>query len=153
MQKSMLGIFPRLLPALWLFAIVSVVALSQTFAAQSSAPGTKIMASYGGELGYQAPLWMAHDLKLFAKQGISSELIRIAGGSRSMAALFANATQVSQSAGVSPVQVDLAGGDAVIVATFDQPRHGEHRGPAQDDKEAPGLGRPVGGAGRARRDE
>ena len=117
MQKSMLGIFPRLLPALWLFAIVSVVALSQTFAAQSSAPGTKIMASYGGELGYQAPLWMAHDLKLFAKQGISSELIRIAGGSRSMAALFANATQVSQSAGVSPVQVDLAGGDAVIVAT------------------------------------
>jgi len=87
------------------------------FAAQSSAPSVKIMASYGGELGYQAPLWVAHDLKLFAKQGISSELIRIAGGSRSMAALLSGATQVSQSAGVSPVQVDLAGGDLVIVAT------------------------------------
>jgi ABC-type nitrate/sulfonate/bicarbonate transport system substrate-binding protein len=117
MQELMRSIFVILFIALWLFSIVAVVLLSETFAAQSSAPSTKIMASYGGELGYQAPLWMAHDLKLFAKQGISSELIRIAGGSRSMAALFANATQVSQSAGVSPVQVDLAGGDAVIVAT------------------------------------
>lgn len=86
-------------------------------AAQSSPPATKIMASYGGELGYQAPLWVAHDLKLFAKQGISSELIRIAGGSRSMAALLSNATLVSQSAGVAPVQAGLAGGDLVIVAT------------------------------------
>lgn len=87
------------------------------FAAQSSAPSVKIMASYGGELGYQAPLWVAHDLKLFAKQGISSELIRIAGGSRSMAALLSGATEISQSAGVSPVQVNLAGGDLVIIAT------------------------------------
>jgi NitT/TauT family transport system substrate-binding protein len=90
---------------------------SIVFAGQSAAPATKIMASYGGELGYQAPLWVAHDLKFFAKQGINSELIRIAGGSRSMAALLANATHVSQSAGVSPVQADLAGGDVVIVAT------------------------------------
>jgi len=90
---------------------------SVAFAAQGSVPATKIMASYGGELGYQAPLWVAHDLKLFAKQGINSELIRIAGGSRSMAALLANATHVSQSAGVSPVQADLAGGDVVIIAT------------------------------------
>jgi ABC-type nitrate/sulfonate/bicarbonate transport system substrate-binding protein len=90
---------------------------SIAFAGQSSTPATKIMASYGGELGYQAPLWVAHELKFFAKQGITSELIRIAGGSRSMAALLANATHVSQSAGVSPVQADLAGGDVVIVAT------------------------------------
>jgi ABC-type nitrate/sulfonate/bicarbonate transport system substrate-binding protein len=78
---------------------------------------TKVTASYGGELGYQAPLWVAHDLRLFAKQGISTELVRIAGGSRSMAALLANATSVSQSAGVAPVQANLAGGDVVIVAT------------------------------------
>ena len=86
-------------------------------AAQSPAPGTKIMASYGGELGYQAPLWVAHDLKLFAKQGLSSELIRIAGGSRSMATLLSNSIHVSQSAGVSTVQANLVGGDVVIVAT------------------------------------
>src|SRR3974377_1147723 len=68
------------------------------FAAQGSI--IKVTASYGGELGYQAPLWVAHDLKLFAKQGINSEPVRIAGGARSMSALLANATQVSQSAGV-----------------------------------------------------
>lgn len=90
---------------------------SLVFAAQNPAPSVKIMASYGGELGYQAPLWVAHELKLFAKQGIRSELIRIAGGSRSAAALLSGATQIAQSAGVSAVQVDLAGGDLVIIAT------------------------------------
>ena len=69
----------RFFPAVFLFLGVCT-AVEQTgcallFAAQSSAPSVKIMASYGGELGYQAPLWVAHDLKLFAKQGISSELI------------------------------------------------------------------------------
>ena len=90
---------------------------SEGLAHAASAAPVKIMASYGGELGYQAPLWVAHDLKLFAKQGISSELIRIAGGSRSMATLLSNSIHVAQSAGVSTVQADLVGGDVVIVAT------------------------------------
>jgi len=97
------------------YVCVELAGSGFVFAAQS--PGTKIMASYGGELGYQAPLWVAHEMKLFAKQGLSSELIRIAGGSRSMATLLSNSTHVSQSAGVSPVQANLAGGDVVIVAT------------------------------------
>lgn len=83
---------------------------------QAGAP-TKITAGYGGELGYQAPIWVAHELKLFAKHGMTSELVRIAGGARSTAALLANALQVSQSAGVAPVQANLAGGDLVIIAT------------------------------------
>lgn len=89
----------------------------RSFADAASAAPVKILASYGGELGYQAPLWVAHDLKLFAKQGISSELIRIAGGSRSMSTLLSNSIHVAQSAGVSTVQADLVGGDVVIVAT------------------------------------
>jgi len=97
------------------YVCVELAGSGFVFAAQS--PSTKIMASYGGELGYQAPLWVAHEMKLFAKQGLSSELIRIAGGSRSMATLLSNSTHVSQSAGVSPVQANLAGGDVVIVAT------------------------------------
>ena len=48
---------------------------------------------------------------------MTSELVRIAGGARSTAALLANALQVSQSAGVAPVQANLAGGDLVIIAT------------------------------------
>ena len=98
-----------------LYVCVELGGIVSVFAAQG--PITKVTASYGGELGYQAPLWVAHDLRFFAKQGISSELVRIAGGSRSMAALLANATSVSQSAGVAPVQANLAGGDVVIVAT------------------------------------
>jgi NitT/TauT family transport system substrate-binding protein len=98
-----------------IYVCVELAGSGFVFAAQS--PSTKIMASYGGELGYQAPLWVAHEMKLFAKQGISSELIRIAGGSRSMATLLSNSIHVAQSAGVSTVQANLAGGDVVIVAT------------------------------------
>ncbi len=86
------------------------------FGAQVSG-SVKVTAGYGGELGYQAPIWVAHELKLFAKHGMTSELVRIAGGARSTAALLANALQVSQSAGVAPVQATLAGGDLVIIAT------------------------------------
>jgi ABC-type nitrate/sulfonate/bicarbonate transport system substrate-binding protein len=88
---------------------------SLLFAAQSGP--TKITVGYGGELGYQAPIWVAHELKLFAKYGMTSELVRIAGGARSTAALLANALQLSQSAGVAPVQANLAGGDLTIIAT------------------------------------
>ena len=97
------------------YVCVELAGNGRICAAQS--PLVKIRASYGGELGYQAPLWVAYELKLFAKQGLDFDLIRIAGGSRSMAALLANATSVSQSAGVAPVQANLAGGDVVIVAT------------------------------------
>ena len=101
---------------LFLFTCIAIHNGSRNISYAASAP-VKIKASYGGELGYQAPLWVAHDLKLFAKQGIESELIRIAGGSRSIATLMSNSIQIAQSAGVSTVQADLVGGDVVIVAT------------------------------------
>src|ERR1044071_769465 len=90
--------------------------LAASFAGQSGAP-VKITIGYGGELGYQAPIWIAHEMKFFAKYGMTSELVRIAGGARSTAALLANALQLSQSAGVAPVQANLAGADLVIIAT------------------------------------
>jgi ABC-type nitrate/sulfonate/bicarbonate transport system substrate-binding protein len=99
-----------------LSALFFVLEQSAVDGAQS-APPTKITAGYGGELGYQAPLWIAHELKFFAKHGMISELVRIAGGSRSTSALLSNALQLSQSAGVAPVQASLAGGDLVIIAT------------------------------------
>ncbi len=88
-----------------------------SLAAGAAPATTSIFASYGGELGYQAPIWVAHELKLFAKQGIRTELVRIAGGSRSMQTLLSNSIQVAQSAGVAPIQGDLVGGDFVIIAT------------------------------------
>ena len=109
------GVLGKFLITLFgLFFVLASNAVS--FSAQVSGV-TKITAGYGGELGYQAPIWLAHELKLFAKHGMTSELVRIAGGARSTAALLANALQVSQSAGVAPVQANLAGGDLVIIAT------------------------------------
>jgi len=100
-----------------LFSLVVVLAPRGVALSAQVSGSVKITAGYGGELGYQAPLWVAHELKLFAKHGMTSELVRIAGGARSTAALLANALQLSQSAGVAPVQANLAGGDLVIIAT------------------------------------
>lgn len=99
-----------------LFGLFIILAQGAAIGAQISGT-TKITVGYGGELGYQAPIWIAHELKFFAKHGMISELVRIAGGARSTAALLANALQLSQSAGVAPVQANLAGGDLVIIAT------------------------------------
>ena len=100
-----------------LFLIIVAGVLLAPQAVAQSAPATKITVGYGGELGYQAPIWVAHELKFFAKHGMSSELVRIAGGARSTAALLSDALQLSQSAGVAPVQANLVGGDLVIIAT------------------------------------
>ena len=103
---------------LFLIIVAGVLLAPQAVAqAAQSAPATKITVGYGGELGYQAPIWVAHELKFFAKHGMSSELVRIAGGARSTAALLSDALQLSQSAGVAPVQANLVGGDLVIIAT------------------------------------
>jgi NitT/TauT family transport system substrate-binding protein len=107
----------RLQKIVCLAVVVGGLSGGRGLAAESAKKTLNIRASYGGELGYQAPLWVAHELKFFAKQGINTELIRIAGGSRSIATLLSNATQVSQSAGVAPVQVSLSKGDLVIIAT------------------------------------
>ena len=78
MKGKGLGVFGKLIATLFgLFIALHGVA----FSAQ-----VKITAGYGGELGYQAPIWVAHELKLFAKHGMTSELVRIAGGARSTAA-------------------------------------------------------------------
>jgi ABC-type nitrate/sulfonate/bicarbonate transport system substrate-binding protein len=109
------NVLEKLVAALFvLFAIP--FSEGSTIGAQSSGT-TKITVGYGGELGYQAPIWIAHELKFFAKYGMASELVRIAGGARSTAALLSDALQLSQSAGVAPVQANLAGGDLVIIAT------------------------------------
>jgi ABC-type nitrate/sulfonate/bicarbonate transport system substrate-binding protein len=99
-----------------LLSVFSMLAQPRSLIAAQSGP-TKITAGYGGELGYQAPIWVAHELKLIVKYGMTAELVPIAGGARSTAALLTNALQVSQSAVVAPVQANLAGGDLVIIAT------------------------------------
>lgn len=109
------GVF-KLCLAAGFVCLLLAMQLAASFAGQSGAP-VKITIGYGGELGYQAPIWIAHEMKFFGKYGMTSELVRIAGGARSTAALLANALQLSQSAGVAPVQANLAGADLVIIAT------------------------------------
>jgi hypothetical protein len=98
--------FSRLLPALWLFRHVSVVALSRALPRRAQRR-PRIMASYGGELGYQAPLDGSRS-KTLCQAGDQLGTDPIAGA-RAAAALFANAPKCRR-APVCLRWVDRAGG-------------------------------------------
>src|SRR5215510_15212894 len=74
--------------------------------------------SYPSISGAQAVLWVAKETGIFNKNGLNVELVYIAGGPRSMAALLSNQLQVIGTGGNSLVAANLNGAkDAVLIAT------------------------------------
>jgi len=74
--------------------------------------------SYPSISGAQAVLWVAKENGIFAKNGLDVELVYIAGGPRSMAALLSGQLQVIGTGGNSLVAANLNGAkDAVLIAT------------------------------------
>lgn len=74
--------------------------------------------SYPSISGAQAVLWVAKETGIFNKNGLNVDLVYIAGGPRSMAALLSNQLQVIGTGGNSLVAANLNGAkDAVLIAT------------------------------------
>ena len=74
--------------------------------------------SYPSISGAQAVLWIAKETGLFRENGLDVDLVYIAGGPRSMAALLSGQLQVIGTGGNSLVAANLAGAkDAVLIAT------------------------------------
>ena len=68
--------------------------------------------------GAQAVLWVAKETGIFTKNGLDIDLVYIAGGPRSMAALLSGQLQVIGTGGNSLVAANLNGAkDAVLIAT------------------------------------
>ena len=100
--------------------IVFFLALSAVLALR---PSTALSAqletfnlSYSALVPSGAPFWIAHDLQLFEREGLKTQLLYINAAPRVMAAILAGEVQVSLS-GVSPLVLTYAqGSDPVAVA-------------------------------------
>ena len=62
------------------------------------------------------PFWIAHDLKLFEKYGIESEIIYV-GGSRPIQAMLGGSIDVSQVGGAAAVAAAGQGAEIAILGT------------------------------------
>ena len=100
--------------------IVSSLALSAVLALRPSpvlpAQLETFNLSYSALVPSGAPFWIAHDLQLFEREGIKTQLLYINAAPRVMAAILAGEVQVSLS-GVSPLVLTYAqGSDPVAIA-------------------------------------
>src|SRR5713226_1137375 len=77
-----------------------------------------LTVSYPSVSGAQAVLWVAKETGIFSKNSLDVDLVYIAGGPRSMAALLSGQLQVIGTGGNSLVAANLNGAkDAVLIAT------------------------------------
>lgn len=77
---------------------------------------TRVVAGYSAISGHFAILWLAHEARLFKKNGLEVEMVLIRSGSTHAQALVAGATQISQLAGTSGLAAGVAGADLTFIA-------------------------------------
>jgi NitT/TauT family transport system substrate-binding protein len=103
----------RIAAVLFSLLLISASALR----AQDKKPA-HLVISYPSISGAQAVLWIAKETGIFRDNGLDVDLVYIAGGPRSMAALLSGQLQVIGTGGNSLVAANLNGAkDAVLIAT------------------------------------
>jgi NitT/TauT family transport system substrate-binding protein len=78
----------------------------------------RVRAGYSGISGYQVPLWLAVDLGLFKKYGLSLEPVLFRGGTESASALAGNEIQFDVVAPQPHIAATLSGADIIIIGTY-----------------------------------
>src|SRR5262249_39778155 len=73
-----------------------MIFLTISLAPASIHPQERLLVSYAGFGGFQAPAWAAQDTGLFAKYGLTTELVMIPGSARGTQALLGGSTQFGQ---------------------------------------------------------
>jgi NitT/TauT family transport system substrate-binding protein len=84
--------------------------------AQDKKP-TAITVGYSAISGSFAPLWVAHDMGLFAKHGADTKLAYIQGNRVMLSALTAGEIQFYQGGAEGLIRLVSGGGDGVFIAT------------------------------------
>src|SRR5262245_34918180 len=76
----------------------------------------RLLVSYAGFGGFQAPAWAAQDLELFAKYGLTTELVMIPGSARGTQALLGGSTHFGQIDGTALISAINQGADLILIA-------------------------------------
>ena len=78
----------------------------------------RVRAGYSGISGYQVPLWLAVDLRLFKKYGLHLEPILFRGGAESTHALTGGEIHFDVVAPQPHIAANLSGADIIIIGTY-----------------------------------
>ncbi len=97
-------------------AVGAVAGQPAASAAPSPTP-VRLRAAYTSVSGVMAPLWVAQDSGLFAREGLDVEVSAFPSGNEGIQALMAGEVDFLQIAGSTTVAAALGGGDALVVAT------------------------------------
>ena len=112
----------------WIFIFaffIADISVSKLHAAQSK----KLRLAFSALAYANPPFWIAHELKLFEKYGLDSELIYV-GGSRPIQAMLGGSIDVSQVGGAAAVAAIAQGAEVAILGTvFTRLTFAIHAGP------------------------
>ncbi len=83
----------------------------------AATPQKKVRLAYSAFAYANPPFWIAHDLKLFDKYGLDTELVYVSGA-RPIQAMLGGSIDVSQVGGAATVAAAAQGADVAILGTI-----------------------------------
>lgn len=86
------------------------------FLSAGSGRAERVRVAYSAISGAMGPLWMAHDLGLFNRQGLDVQLLYIGGGSVATQALIGGDVQFVRLGASAVVQASLRGAELKMIA-------------------------------------
>jgi ABC-type nitrate/sulfonate/bicarbonate transport system substrate-binding protein len=96
------------------YSLIVIILIS--FAPLTIRAQERLLVSYAGFAGFQAPAWAAKDLGLFSKYGLSTELVMIPGSARGAQALLGGSTHFGQIDGTALIAAINQGADLVLIS-------------------------------------
>lgn len=110
-------------------AAIFAVSLCGSPPAADGAQTKKIRLAFSALAYANPPFWIAHDLKLFEKYGLESEIVYV-GGARPIQAMLGGSIDVSQVGGAAAVSAAAQGAEVAILGTvFNRLTFAVHAGP------------------------
>ena len=97
-------------------AAIFAVSLCGSPPAADGAQTKKIRLAFSALAYANPPFWIAHDLKLFEKYGLESEIVYV-GGARPIQAMLGGSIDVSQVGGAAAVSAAAQGAEVAILGT------------------------------------
>lgn len=105
----------RIRPTVLIFWLLASVAGGGTAHAQL----TRLKTSYSALTANMAAYWLAKEMKIFEKHGLSVDVVLIESGVTTVQALTAGETQIAMGGGTVAVSSNLAGSDIVSISSIE----------------------------------
>ena len=97
-------------------AAIFAVSLCGSPPAADGAQTKKIRLAFSALAYANPPFWIAHDLSIFDKYGLESEIVYV-GGARPIQAMLGGSIDVSQVGGAAAVSAAAQGAEVIILGT------------------------------------